>query len=461
MAGRGHASNRMRAGRLVRPARFSLCLALAAATAMLPAAPVEAAAARYSSVAGGESVADFYAARGHQPLWLRDDGSSGEAAMLLLDYLRTADADGLDPARFPTAHLEDALRAAWGGSPARLHRAEAMLSQAFVAYVRELKQLPSGGVIWVDPQLQPKAPSARQLLDAAAKAPSLERWMAEMRWMNPIYAGLRRAIVTGETGDADRHLLSLNLQRARALPSEGRYILVNATDARLTAYEDGRVVDAMNVVVGKPKNPTPMMAAYIRFTSLNPYWYVPPDLAAERIAPNVLKSGLNYLKTNGYQVMSDWHNDGAPIDPATIDWQAVADGTKEVWLRQNPGPGNSMGAMKFMFPNSQGIYLHDTPQKALLTEASRMFSGGCVRLEDAPRLARWLYGRPLHPDSSRPEQRVDLPEPVPVFITYLTVVPSGTELATFPDVYGRDRDELAMLGGRGPSISSAPSQAPR
>ena len=102
--------------------------------------------------------------------------------------------------------------------------------------------------------------------------------------------------------------------------------------------------------------------------------------------------------------------------------------------------------MKFMFPNTQGVYLHDTPQKELLAEASRMFSGGCVRLEDAPRLARWLFGRPLQAESSQPELKVELPEPVPVYITYLTMVPSGSELATYPDVYGRDRQQLVGLG---------------
>jgi L,D-transpeptidase YcbB len=448
MARRGIASHHMRAGRLVRPARFSLCTAaLAAAAALLPAPQAAAASSAYDLAhpLGGQSIADFYAARGNEPLWLSGDARAGEAATLLLNYLRTADADGLDPGRYPLAQIENALRGAWGGSPARLRQADRMLSQAFVAYVRDLKQLPASGLIWVDPQLKPKAPTPRELLEAAAVAPSLERWLAEMRWMNPIYAGLREAIAGGETGGANRQVLRLNLQRARAFPSEGRYILVNATAARLTAYENGKIVDSMNVVVGKPKNPTPMMAAYIRFTSLNPYWYVPPDLAAERIAPNVLKIGLIYLKTHGYQVMSDWNNDSATIDPATIDWQAVADGTKQVWIRQIPGPGNAMGEMKFMFPNAQGVYLHDTPQKELLTEASRLFSGGCVRLEDAPRLARWMYGRPLKAESSRPEQRVDLPTPVPVFITYLTVMPSGTELATYPDVYGRDRDDLAMV----------------
>ena len=130
----------------------------------------------------------------------------------------------------------------------------------------------------------------------------------------------------------------------------------------------------------------------------------------------------------------------------SVDWRAVAAGRVQVNLRQRPGPANSMGKMKFMFPNAEGVYLHDTPQKELLTEASRMFSGGCVRLEDAPRLARWMYGEPLKAASTRPELRVDLPRPVPVFITYLTVMPSGTGLAVLPDVYGRDRDELAMLG---------------
>ncbi len=449
MPARVTAPNDLRAGRLVRPARFSLCAAaLIVATAVVPAPQAQAAtAAGLAQPLGGESIADFYAARGGRPLWLGEGGTAGDAAALLLDYLRTADADGLDPAAYRTEQLAKAISAAWGGAPAQVRKADMMLSQAFVAYVRDLKRTPKVSIVWVDPELKPKAPDPRELLDTAARAPNLNSWLAGMRWMNPIYAGLRHAIASGQSGSADPQLLRLNLERARGLPSgDGRYIIVNATAQRLTAYENDEIVDSMRVVVGKPKNPTPMMAAYIRFASLNPYWYVPPDLAAERIAPNVVKEGLNYLKTHGYQVMSDWRDDATIIDPSTIDWQAVADGTKQIYVRQLPGPGNAMGEMKFMFPNDEGVYLHDTPQKELLTEASRMFSGGCVRLEDAPRLARWMYGKPLKAASRTPEQRVDLPVPVPVFITYLTVMPSGPELATFPDVYGRDRDELALLG---------------
>lgn len=450
MARRVIASNSMRAGRLVRPARLSLCaVALAALTAAVPApaAGIPISAAAVAQPLGGQSVADFYAARDGRPLWLQD--GSGAAGTAMLDLLRTADADGLDPSRYPVGQLSRALGSAWGGSPAQVRKADRMLSDAFVAYVRDLRKTPRVAIVWVDPALQPKAPNPRFLLEAAAKAPNLEQWLAEMHFMNPIYAGLRNAIARGEGIGADPDVLRLNLERARALPSgPGRFILVNATAQRLTMYENGEIVDSMRVVVGKPKNPTPMMAAYVRFAALNPYWYVPSDLAAERIAPNVIKEGLHYLQRQGYQVMSDWADNASVIDPETIDWQAVADGTREVHIRQLPGPYNAMGQMKFMFPNAEGIYLHDTPQKELLTEASRMFSGGCVRLEDAPRLGRWLFGEPLQASSKQAELTRSLPKPVPVFITYLTVMPDGTELATFPDVYGRDKQELAMIGSR-------------
>ena len=440
-------SNNLRAGRLVRSARISLVgLALVAVT-ILPASRAEAAIApaHFEPPVGGQSIADFYAARRGEPLWLRWDGSAGAEPMILLDYLRTAEADGLDSGRYRLDELADAIRrATWGGSPQSIHHADQMLSEAFVAYVRDLKSQSAGGIHWVDSDLRPAPPSPRPLLEEAAAAPSLEAWLAGMGWMSPIYAGLREALVQGR---GDTRLLRLNLERARALPAaRGRYVLVNATAARLSMIEDGREVDSMRVVVGRPKHPTPMMAARIRYTSLNPYWYVPPDLAAERVAPNVVKQGISYLKANGYQLMSSWNAGATELDPAAVDWQAVADGRTQVWLRQLPGAGNAMGQMKFMFPNAQGVYLHDTPQRELLAEASRLFSGGCVRLEDAQRLARWLYGRPLEAATGEAEQRVDLPQPVPVYITYLTMMPEGTQLATYPDVYGRDRDQLASLG---------------
>lgn len=397
--------------------------------------------------APAETVDSFYAGRGNQLLWLRP-GPDGIESRLLVDLLRSADADGRNPQSYPLNALDRALRSARSGDAEDMLRADRMLSHAFVAYVRDLKRSQLNEMIWVDPGLRPASQTERAILEAAAAAPSLPGYLAAMGWMNPIYSGLRNAIAKNAANPAERDLLLLNLERARLLPASGRYIIVNAAEARLTMYEDGQAIDSMKVVVGKPIYPTPMMAALIRFVSLNPYWYVPPDLAAERVAPGVVKSGIGFLKAKGYQVLASWDPDATVIDPTTIDWPAVAAGTKEVRIRQLPGPSNSMGKMKFMFPNAQGVYLHDTPEKELLSEASRMFSGGCVRLEDAPRLAKWLFDGNL-PSSrtSAPEQRIDLPRPVPVYLTYLTAIPTAEGVTYLPDVYKRDAPALAAMTG--------------
>jgi murein L,D-transpeptidase YcbB/YkuD len=107
-----------------------------------------------------------------------------------------------------------------------------------------------------------------------------------------------------------------------------------------------------------------------------------------------------------------------------------------------------MGSVKFMFPNDLGIYLHDTPQKALFAKPDRHLSNGCVRLEDAGRLGRWLFGKTLKPESAKPEQHVPVPEPVPVYLMYFTASPEGDGVHYVPDTYGRDRPALQHLASR-------------
>jgi L,D-transpeptidase YcbB len=431
-------------------------IALGAALVVAPAAPASA-----KSVAAPaqqlplDSIGAFYAGRSGSPLWLK--ASSGGAARALLELLTSAEIDGLNPGYYGIDSLQKALSDASSGERKAVARADAMLSQAFVAYVNDLRRDPGLGIVYVDPQLRPAAPRPRVLLDEVAKAPSLESYVRGMGWMNPVYGQLRRALVDKSyASDHERQLLELNLERARALPAgKGRFVVVNAAEQRLYAWDNRQVVDSMVVVVGKPKNPTPQMAAYIRFASLNPYWFVPPDLAAERIAPKVLKQGLKYLDELGYEAMSDWVPNATIIDPKTIDWKGVAEGKVEVLLRQKPGPHNSMGRIKFMFPNQEGVYLHDNPERELFTEASRLYSGGCVRLEDAWRLSRWLFGQELTWEGAGAEQPVSLNPPVPVYITYLTAVPNGSSIAYFDDVYGRDKAALAKLRGSAGTVTSA------
>jgi murein L,D-transpeptidase YcbB/YkuD len=247
--------------------------------------------------------------------------------------------------------------------------------------------------------------------------------------------------------ESQRRQIWTNLARIRAIPAmpQGRHILVDTASARLWMYEDGRPVDSMRVVVGKPELQTPMMAGFVRYAILNPYWNIPDDLVRNTISANVLDRGLAYLRTGGYQVLADWRPDAALLDPATVDWGAVHDGSRRVHVRQLPGGDNFMGKVKFVFPNAQGIYLHDTPDKHLLREDARQLSSGCIRLEDAAKMHRWLMGAPLPARVREAEQTVPLPEMVPIYVTYLTAMPEGTNIAFHTDPYGRDGVQLAAV----------------
>lgn len=254
------------------------------------------------------------------------------------------------------------------------------------------------------------------------------------------------AALNRDPGLYDRKL-ALNLDRARLLPGPGvRHIEVNVASARLAYFRDGAEVGQMKVVVGKPTEQTPMLAGMMRYATLNPYWNVPTDLVHRRVVERVMKGAS--LQKLGFQALSDWSANAQVLDPGAIDWPAVAAGRQELRVRQLPGPSNAMGKVKFMFPNDLGIYLHDTPERALFAKEVRQFSSGCVRVENARLLGEWLFGRPLVADSGEPEQHVPLPEPVPVYLTYLTVEPRAGGLAWFDDSYGRDGADPRQLAGR-------------
>jgi murein L,D-transpeptidase YcbB/YkuD len=393
----------------------------------------------------GRDLRPFYAARQFRPLWLNEFGRPSGAASMLMHHLRTAQFDGVDAGKLGFTKLAKALERARRGDEDDIAKAEVALSAAYASYVQAMRGADHDRMIYESPALAPVVPTARAALEAAARSDSLEHYIAEFRWMHPLYAPMREAMEDPRFSAEQRRRIWTNLARIRAIPAmpQGRHILVDTASARLWMYEDGRVVDSMKVVVGKPELQTPMMAGFVRTAVLNPYWNVPADLVRTTIAANALDKGVGYLRNGGYQVFADWRST-TPIDPAAIDWQAVHQGLATYHVRQLPGGENFMGKVKFVFPNPQGIYLHDTPDKHLLREDQRQLSSGCVRLEDAARMHRWLMGEPL-PARMRgePEQRVPLPEMVPIYITYLTAMPQGDSIAFHSDVYGRDGIQLA------------------
>ena len=236
-------------------------------------------------------------------------------------------------------------------------------------------------------------------------------------------------------------IIEQNLRRAAELPvmPGKRFVLVDTAEQRLYLYEGERQVDTMKVIVGKASDKTPLMAGFISYAEINPYWNVPEDLVRDRYAARIIAGGRNYLDTRGFTVM-EGHDENERVVPySEIDWRAVQAGRRAVWLRQDPGPGNGMGRVKFMFPNRFGVYLHDTPSVALFDQDTRLESAGCVRVERPWDLARWLYGREMGWQGRPNNQRVDLPEPVPVYLAYFTAMPKPEGFDFRQDVYAKDR----------------------
>lgn len=412
--------------------------ALAASPARITASQAEANAPIAAAIAdkAGGALKRFYRTRNFQPLWV-SHGTIGPQAETLIGYLRTAKLDGLKPSRYDPDDLADDVEKARSGDPENVARAELALSKAFADYVRDQRK-PAGDVdvAYADKRLKPKKLKPEAVLRAASFPKSFADYVDDMGWMSPEYVRLRGLMGRPMT-EAEHDRLALNMDRARILPSAFvRHIVVDASSGELSWYEAGKRVGEMRVVVGAEKTQTPMLVGAIRWAIVNPYWNVPDYLTRDSIAKKVL--GGRSLKTMHMEALSDWSASPSVIPNASIDWQAVAAGQQVIRVRQLPGPFNSMGKIKFVFPNDQGIYLHDTPERDLLAKSDRHFSNGCIRLDKALVLGKWLLDRPVGDAGGKPEAAEPLPVPVPVYLTYITAKDTKTGVDFRPDVYGRD-----------------------
>lgn len=390
----------------------------------------------------------FYASRNAMPLWLAG-GPGSPAARELIQVLRRASIEGFAEGPAIASQAEALMVRADTGDRSALLEADRLLSSGWVQYVQMLHRTPAG-MTYAERWIAPREQTAKEILLIASAARSLRAHVQSVSDVNPFYASLREAAwqQMQRTGRAPDPRLLANFERLRPLPSSGRYVLVDAAGARLWMVDNGQVVDSMRVIVGKPDSQTPMIASVIHYATLNPYWNVPPDMVRSLIARNVLDQGAGYLKAHGYQLLSGFGDDAQILSPGEVDWHAVADGRTSIRVRQLPGPGNSMGHLKFGFANDQGVYLHDTPRKELFAADERDLSHGCIRLEDAERLGRWLLGREPQSSSSDPEQHVLLPRPVPVYVTYLTAHVDNGQLAFADDTYGRDAQRNSLAASR-------------
>ena len=415
-------------------------LALSIASPVWTTAAFAAADSQAAAVPAAAAVASFYDSFKTQPIWFRN-GANEAAIAQLTAILQRAPFDGFAEGPQLAAQVRAAAAQAASGQPQDIANAERVLSSAWVQYAQAVKK-PTTGMIYAYPVLQPQGARADQILLTAAAAPSLSAYLASTSDVNAIYKQLRDAAwaEAQATGNLtpDPRLLA-NLDRVRSLPANGRFLLVDSGSSMLTLYQDGRPLDSMKVITGTDELPTPLIASYMYYITYNPYWHAPDHLVRKTIAPNFLRGGMKYLTSHGYNVIEDWSEKPTIIDPKSIDWKAAAAGKVHLKIQQDPGPLNSMGILKFPFPNPQDIYLHDTPDHAKFTLANRNLSNGCVRVEDAKRLGTWLLGHePVSPGST-PELRVQLPKPTPIYLTYITAQLRDGKLSYLPDIYGWDR----------------------
>lgn len=393
-------------------------------------------------------VQAFYASWQYAPIWFRN-GAINPAANDFVGILQRSSLDGLNGGPEIATAVQAAIQRASIGDPAAVAYAEHTLSEALVLYAETMKK-PVPGMTYGYGFLRPQPVQPAEVLLAASVAPSLQAYLAQLANPNTIYTSIRDAAwhqmqASGTTVPDPR--VVANLDRTRGMPAKGRFVMVNSATQMLYMYQDGVPVGSMKVVVGdngqylknRPDTRTPLITSMLYYVIHNPYWNASDTLTRLNIAPRYAAEGDKYLKERGFKVMSDWTTSASVIPASKVDWKGVRAGKVSIRIRQDPGPENFMGQLKFPFANPQDIYLHDTDpgDRDLFALSQRTRSNGCIRLEHAPELARWLLGHDPTP-TSQAEHPEQLAQPVPVYVTYLTALPENGQLTFVKDIYGMD-----------------------
>jgi murein L,D-transpeptidase YcbB/YkuD len=267
--------------------------------------------------------------------------------------------------------------------------------------------------------------------------------------------GVQSLRAANVTPDARIDQIRVNLERARWIlhALKGRFVLVDIAGFNVYLFDDDRLLWSARVQVGKPYRKTPVFRDEISYLEFNPTWTIPPTILNRDILPAV-KKNPRYLQERNIRLLDQ---KGKTVDSGTMDWSLYPNRPFPYTLRQDPGPDNALGQVKFMFPNSHMVYLHDTPSKSLFAKTSRTSSSGCIRVERPFELAELLLNNPRQWNQkqimtvveSGKTRVVYLDHPVPVLLLYWTVHVEENGTVYFrEDIYDRDQGVLAGLGRR-------------
>jgi murein L,D-transpeptidase YcbB/YkuD len=244
--------------------------------------------------------------------------------------------------------------------------------------------------------------------------------------------------------------IRVNLSRWAKLANTlgSRYIMVNIPAYEMSLVENGVTVLNMRAIVGKKTRPTPEIESTVTRVILNPYWNVPKLIAQKDIIPKIINDP-GYLDEMNIRVIDREEDTATEIDPDNINWESEIKKGFRYHFRQDPGENNALGLVKFEFPNSDHIYMHDTPAKDLFMSDKRAFSSGCIRLEKPFELANYLIQDNPQWDNDRINTILEEGKtsyikitPIPIIITYLTLwVDDNGNVQSRADIYGHDVDE--------------------
>lgn len=422
---------------------FILFLAVVVATQLCKALPEDKSDVRAAlSVLGAdESVDKFYARRNYDLAWNGSEEASAEAKAAL-EVLANAAKEGLNPERY---------RVVLSGRD--LAADDVVLSSAVLTYMRDLTLgRPALKAIDLDVALPQRQFDAAQALDDAIDHHRVSEMLIGLAPPFSEYAALRKDLQL-RPDSPDAYVIMANMERWRWMPTllEPDRIVVNVADASLELWIKGQKVLTSRVIVGRPKNPTPILKAEGAGITVNPAWNVPHSIAAKEILPK-LKRNPAYLASQDMVLLN-----GPPGDPQGlhVDWRAIPAGTFPYQIRQAPGARNPLGRIKLELPNRFDVYLHDTPGKSAFSKNMRMLSHGCVRVDKILPLASYA----LNADDSVIDQisaaigtgdtqYFPLHKKLPIYILYWTAIPlSDGSIKILPDVYGRDARMIAVMRG--------------
>jgi len=398
----------------------------------------------------------FYDARHDLPAWIDGDKASPRLDALL-GALKHSEDHGLDPARYGTDKFEQLAAAARQNNGtfelAKIPEIDARLTYAYLRYASDLLGWSSNPKdVYENWVVAPNKADLVAQLNSAVSSGNVAQSLDELAPAHPQYKGLMVALQKERqmpTGHVDQ--IRMNLQRWRWMPRDlgDRYVFVNVPAYQMQVMEGDKPALAMRVVVGDPKHETPLFDDEMTTVVFSPNWNVPESIIRKEMVPKLVKDP-DYLERQDIEVVG---TSGEEVDAEGVDWNDPS-AVSGLHFRQEPGPKNALGLVKFLFPNQFDVYLHDTPQDALFNKQRRALSHGCIRLENPVALAQyvlrdrpeWTTEKIAAAMNAGREQGIPLKEHLPVHIAYFTtwVNPDGSVRYT-DDPYQLDAKQKTLL----------------